>query len=134
MIRRLLLEQHVRGSADRKRIAGVLRIIRVHRGATNAIRAAAIVVELSLTGGDPQRDVQQIVKFLVEERHAPIGTSPRAPFGYFWLTSDTERRAVRDHFVRRAKSILEHARAYDSDSIVAPLIGQLELQFPEASR
>jgi hypothetical protein len=131
VIRHLPLEYQVRGSAERQVIARVLRLLRRHIGAGQAIRAAAVVEELGLTGGDPARDVQTIVKFLVEERYLPIGTLPRPPYGYFWIETNDERRAVRDHLVRRAISILIHARAFDTDSIVAPLLGQLELEFPE---
>jgi hypothetical protein len=80
------------------------------------------------------RLIQAIVKFLVEERHLPIGTAPSKPYGYFWIETMDERRTVRNHFVRRALSNLQHARAYDSDSIVAPLVGQIEMKFPEVKR
>jgi len=130
----LSLEHQVRGSAERQLIARLLRLLRSHRGTQMAVRAVAIVEQLGMTGRDPERDVQAVIKFLVEERHVPIGTLPRPPYGYFWITTEAERRFVRGHLVRRAHSILVHARAYDSDSIVGPLVGQIELDFPEVKR
>ena len=125
----LPLEVQVRGSEARQLVRRVLDVIRVRKGRENAISMHEVA---ELTGSNA-RTVQAIVKFLVEERHVPIGTSTTRPFGYFRLANNDERRAVRNHFVRRGLSNLQHARAYDSDSIVAPLIGQIEIDFPEIS-
>ena len=116
--------------AERRQVAVVLAAIRPRRG-----RAAAISMdEIERQTGVQKRSVQAIVKFLVEERQVAIGTATTRPFGYFILTSDAERRACRDHFIRRALSTLEHAKAFDQDGIVAPLVGQakLALEEPEA--
>lgn len=126
----LPLEWQVRGSNDRVRINQVLAIIRPHRGRDAAISMHSICASTGIS----TRVVQAIVKFLVEERHLPIGTAVSKPYGYFWIETMEERRSVRNHFVRRALSNLDHAKAYDSDSIVAPIVGQIEMNFPEVKR
>lgn len=101
----------------------VLAVISRHRGRARAVS----MKEVARVTGVNERTVQSIVKQLVEEKHWPIGTATSAPYGYFMIENEAERRAVRNHLVRRALSTLEHARAFDSDEIVAPLIGQLTL-------
>lgn len=124
------LEFAVRGSEARRQVNSVLAMIRPCRGRHAALSMHTIAAN---TGVKP-RVIQAIVKFLVEERLLPIGTAVARPFGYFWIVNNDERRAVRDHFVRRALSNLDHARAFDSDSIVAELVGQLAMKFPEVKR
>jgi hypothetical protein len=113
--------------------AQVLAAVRARRG-----RAAAIGVgDLAAQTGLDERRVQIVVKHLVEEHQAPIGTGTTQPWGYYWITSDEERREVRDSLVRRAVSTLRRARAYDRGGWVAGLIGQAELELgdvPEVSR
>jgi hypothetical protein len=114
-----------RGSDDRQKARTIARIVREHRGRANAID----MHEISRLTSIPTREVQTLVKILVEQHSQPIGTSTRRPFGYFWIATNDERREVRDHFVRRALSNLEHARAFDRDGIAAKYLGQLELDF-----
>lgn len=112
---------------ERRQVAAVLGVIRSRRG-----RAAAIPMqEIAARTGVTERSVQSIVKFLVEERQIPIGTATSRPFGYFILASDAERRACRNSLLRRALSTLEHAKAFDQDGIVAPLVGQAKLALEE---
>jgi hypothetical protein len=59
----------------------------------------------------------------------PIGTGTRPPFGYYLITSDEERREVRDSLVRRAVSVFRRARAYDRSGWVARMLGQLEMDW-----
>ncbi|MGA7617019.1 MAG: hypothetical protein WBX15_17750 [Thermoanaerobaculia bacterium] len=112
-----------RGSVDRAHAVSVVKIIWRRLGRASAISMHAIRRQT----GIPTREIQSIVKWLVEERSLPIGTSPARPWGYYWISTEDERRKVRNHFIRRALSTLEHAKAYDRDSIVAPLVGQLKL-------
>ncbi len=126
-VARMPLAWQVRGSKERITVARVLDLIRRRRGRENAIS----MHEIAATTGIETRTIQAVVKFLVEERHQAIGTAAAKPFGYFWIVSEDERRQVRDHFVRRAISTLKHAEAFDSDSIVAPLVGQIEMDFPK---
>ncbi len=115
---------------ERRQVAAVLAVIRPCRG-----RAAAISMkEIADRTDVSERAVQAIVKFLVEERQVAIGTATSRPFGYFMLASDAERRAVRNHFLRRALSTLEHAKAFDQDGIVGPLVGQARLALEEDRR
>jgi len=124
------MEFQVRGTEERKQAIAILTIVRARRGRDAAVSMHRIAEETGIN----TRLIQAIVKFLVEERHLPIGTAASKPFGYFWIQTLEERRVVRNHFVRRALSNLQHARAYDSDSIVAPLVGQIEIDFPEVKR
>lgn len=91
-------------------------------------QAAAIgVADLAERTGLESRRVQSLVKHLIEEHWAAIGTSTVQPFGYFWIVADEERRQVRDGLVRRALSVLRRARAYDRSGWVSRVVGQLEL-------
>jgi hypothetical protein len=117
----------IRDSAARRKVVAVLSRIRRCKGRAAAVSMHTIAEE---TGIEP-RDIQAFVKFLVEERHVPIGTGTAKPFGYFWITSDAERRAVRNQFMRRGLSNLTHARAYDNQRLVGPIVGQLELAIKE---
>lgn len=129
------LRTQIPDAAERILVERVLNLILRHVGEENAIRAAAIVEELDITGRrDPEREVQRWVKFLVEERHVAIGTLSVPPYGYFVFKSFDEQRRVLASLVRRARSILEHARALDSNCVVAPLIKQIEIRFPEVRR
>jgi hypothetical protein len=127
MIEQLPIEFQVPDSDEAEMVARVLAEIAPRRG-----REAAITMhEIAERTGFGTRLIQSVVKFLVEERHEPIGTATTRPFGYFVIQTDEERRAVRNHFVRRALSNLEHAKAYDTESIVGPLVGQIQEHFPE---
>jgi hypothetical protein len=130
MIEQLPIEFSVRGSEERLAVLRVLQLIRPRRGREAALSMHAIAEET----GFKTRLIQAIVKFLVEERHWPIGSAMSAPFGYFWIATNDERRVVRNHFVRRALSNMRHASAFDTDSIVAPLVGQIEINFPEVKQ
>jgi hypothetical protein len=123
----LPLQYQVRGSEERRRVINVLNQIRPRVGRDAALSMHTIAVNTKLS----TRLIQAIVKFLVEEKHLPIGTAAQQPFGYFWIATMEERRIVRNHFVRRALSNLEHARAFDSQSIVGKLLDQIEIDFPE---
>jgi len=118
-----------RGSDARFKASSVIRAIRRRKGHDQAIAAGALVAQL-LEGEAvlvDERLVQKIVKWAVEERGLPIGSLPWPPFGYFWIRSNDERRQVRNAFLQRALSTLEHAQRYDDDAIVAPLAGQIKL-------
>lgn len=116
-----------KGSEDRRRARVVLAIVREHRGRASAIDMHAIAARTGIT----TREIQSIVKTLVEEHHLPIGTATSRPFGYFWIATNEERKEVRDHFVRRALSNLQHAKAFDDQKLVAEFIGQMEIKFGE---
>jgi len=100
-------------------------MIRPRQGRDRAIT----MHEIAEATGMSTREVQAAVKSLVEDFHVPIGTAMQRPFGYFFIRDNDERRRCRDHFIRRAMSNLNRAKAYDSAAIVAPLIGQIKLQF-----
>jgi hypothetical protein len=120
----LAFDLTTKGSRDRVAIAKVLLIIRQRIGRENALSMHAIA---SATGVRP-RDVQAIVKFLVEERSVAIGSAVSEPFGYYMIRSEQELRLNFQHFVRRGVSNLKHARAYNKASIVGPIVGQLEIE------
>jgi len=110
--------------ADVKDVERVLAIIGRRIGRANAISMHYIAREIGIGA----RDVQAIVKFLVEERQQPIGTATSKPFGYYMIESQDELRENYQHFVRRGVSNLKHARAYNQASIVGPIVGQLEIE------
>lgn len=115
--------------AEDLEVLRVMHLVRQHEG-----RAAAISMhEIERLTGIPARSIQSIVKLLVEERHLPIGTSTSKPFGYFWIVTEGERRECRNHLLRRALSTLRHAQALDSEAVVGPLVGQLELTVGDES-
>ncbi len=109
--------------SDRSKIARVLAIIRRHVGRPAAISMHAIAAQVGIS----TRDVQDIVKLLVEERSWPIGSGTK-PYGYYLIRSEDELRQNYQHFVRRGVSNLRHARAYKKASIVGPIVGQLEME------
>ena len=110
--------------ADVKDVERVLAIIGRRVGRANAISMHYIARQVEIG----TRDVQAIVKFLVEERQQPIGTATSKPFGYYMIESQDELRENYQHFVRRGVSNLKHARAYNQASIVGPIVGQLEIE------
>ena len=101
----------------------VLVVLSQHRGRDEAIPVAALAERTRLDG----RRLQIIVKQLVEAHQVPIGTATRAPFGYYIIQSDEERREVRDSMMHRALSTKRRARAYDRGGWVAEMVGQVEL-------
>jgi len=113
----------IRDSATRRKVVEVLSLIRRCKGRAAAVSMHVITEETGIS----TREVQAFVKFLVEERHLPIGTGTSKPYGYFWIVTDQERRSVRNQFIRRGVSNLDHARAFDDQQLVGPIVGQLEL-------
>ncbi|MCU1349509.1 MAG: hypothetical protein JWO56_2539 [Acidobacteria bacterium] len=111
------------GSADRSHMAALLAILRKHVGRANAISKDEIERLTEIAG----RDVQAIVKFLVEERSYPIGTAWSAPFGYYLIRDEHELALNFKQFLRRGVSNLRHAHAFNRSSLIAPIVGQLEL-------
>jgi hypothetical protein len=112
---------------DQLHIGEVLDLIRERVGRENAISMHEISRRLAID----KRDVQAIVKFLVEERSVPIGSAVQRPYGYYLIDSDDELRRNYQHFVRRGVSNLKHARAYMNASVVGPIVGQLEIEIEE---
>jgi len=117
----------IRDSEARRKAIAVLTRIRRCKGRAAAVSMHAIAEETEIA----PRDIQAIVKALVEERHLPIGTATSKPYGYFWIATEAELRAVRNQFIRRGASTLAHARAFDNEQLVAPIVGQLELALKE---
>lgn len=113
----------IRDSAARRKAVAILSRIRKCKGRAAALSMHVIAKDTLVSA----RDIQAIVKALVEEKHLPIGTAFSKPFGYFWIVTDDERRAVRNSLIRRGVSTLEHAHHYDDDQLVGPIVGQLEL-------
>jgi hypothetical protein len=111
-------------TAERARAAKVLGVIRQHVGRASAVS----MYEISQRTAVSPRDVQAIVKFLVEERGVPIGSATSEPFGYYVIRSEDELQDNYRHFVRRGVSNLRHASAFKKASIVGPIVGQLEIE------
>lgn len=127
MTEQLSFDLTTKHSRDRVAIAVVLEQIRRHAGRENPITMHTIAAVAHVSA----RDVQAIVKFLVEERSYPIGTATSRPFGYYMIRTPDELRRNYAHFVRRGVSNLKHANAFKKGSIVGPIVGQLELEIDE---
>ncbi len=124
MSEQLAFDITTRGSKDRARIARVLAMIIRHVGRESAVSMHAITAATEI----PTRDVQAIVKFLVEERGKAIGTATSKPFGYYMIRSLDELQDNYRHFIRRGVSNLKHARAFNRASAIGPIVGQLEIE------
>ena len=124
MSEQLTFDLTTKGSRDRASIAKVLSVIRSFAGRENAVSMHYIAAHTGVS----TRDIQDIVKFLVEERSVPIGSATSKPYGYYIIRSDEELRLNYQQFVRRGVSNLKHARAYNKASIVGPIVGQLEIE------
>lgn len=110
--------------SDRQKAARVLAMVRRNVGRANAVTMHAIAAEVGIS----PRDVQAIVKFLVEERGCAIGTGTSAPFGYYLIRDLSELTENYRHFIRRGLSNIKHARAYYKASILGEIVGQLTIE------
>lgn len=109
---------------QRRKVNHVLFLIYRRQGDSKPIS----LDELENVTGIKRRTVQAIVKYLRDEKHHPIGSKMKPPYGYYWIVNESERRETRNSLLRRALHTLEGAKALDSDDIVAPLIGQFPLE------
>lgn len=97
-----------------------------HKGHARAIlrqQAADDISErldVNLTARKLREHIAQMVR-----RGLPIGVTQLAPCGYFWIETEEERVMVRDPLLNMAFSTLVHARGFDKENIVAPLLAQL---------
>lgn len=98
-----------------------------HRGHANAILRVDAAAEIGTLPGvcdvSPRRLREQVAKLV--RLGIPIGVAQREPCGYFWIETEDERKMVRDPLLNMAFSTLVHARAFDRDNIVAPILAQL---------
>jgi hypothetical protein len=124
MTQQLPLDLNGASPADRSKIARVLAIIRVRVGRAHAVS----MHEIAARTGIATRDIQEIVKTLVEERSIPIGSATTKPYGYYLIRSEDELRENYQHFVRRGVSNIRHARAYNKAATIADIVGQLEIE------
>lgn len=124
MTEQLAFDITTKASKDRARIARVLMILRDHVGRENVISMHEIAQRTAI----PTRDIQAIVKFLVEERGKAIGTATSRPFGYYMIRSIDELEKNYRHFIRRGVSNLKHARAFNKASTVEDIVGQVRLE------
>jgi hypothetical protein len=110
-------------AADQDRVLRVLRLIEQREGSRSAIRIADIAARTEV----PYRDVQEIKKFLVEERQKAIGTLWKRPYGYYMIAAEAELERNFYQFGRRGISNLKHMRAYATPALRAAIVGQLDL-------
>jgi hypothetical protein len=115
--------------ADRSKIARVLAIIRVHVGRDRAIS----MHEIAARTGVSTRDIQDIVKTLVEERSIPIGSATTKPYGYYVIRSEKELEENYQHFVRRGVSNIRHARAFNKPATIEDIVRQVKLEIEAKS-
>ncbi|MGZ8709980.1 MAG: hypothetical protein ACXW28_07130 [Thermoanaerobaculia bacterium] len=105
------------------RVARVLACIRKHKGPSLAISIAAIAERTDV----PYRDVQEITKYLVEERFEPIGTLWSKPYGYYIVTDEHDLARNAWQVLSRGVSNIRHGRAYLTPALAGPIAGQLDL-------
>ncbi len=104
----------------------VMKILRKHRGRQSAVKVDRIV---QLTGIN-ERQVRDIVRHLIHEHRAPVGSSTQKPYGYYWIVSGEEAEATVKALERRGISVL--TRAADIKRITLPeLLGQLKLELED---
>jgi hypothetical protein len=108
-------------------VGQVLDVIREHSGRNSAVS----MHEIYRITGVNTRDIQAIVKYLVEEKSKPIGTRTARPFGYYIIEVEAELVENYQHFLRRGISCLKHARAYRSAAVIGPIVGQLEMELEQ---
>lgn len=90
--------------------ARVLRIVEQHRGRGNAIP----LPEVSRRTGIPMRQLQTVVKAMVEELCIPIGTSSSSSKpGWYLCETREDLDYNREHFTKRGASMMDRARAFD---------------------
>lgn len=105
----------------------VLDVLEGHRGRERAIVSA----DLARRAGVSERRLRSVLRHLVIAHRVAVGSATGEPAGYYLITSETERRAVRDSLFRRALRVLQRSRAYDRDGVADVLTGQL-VMFDEA--
>ncbi len=62
-------------------------LIAAHRGHAQAVPLRALAAGTGLYW----RDVQQIVKHLIEAHHCPIGSATGKPHGYYWIVDEEDQ-------------------------------------------
>lgn len=104
-------------------------ILKLHTGIKDAIQ----VRRLSVITGIPDRHVRMIVKRLIEIHHKPIGSTVHAPYGYYVIVNNEERKQVRRSLIRRMLSLLGRVKAYEPQQSlwVRQMQGELELELGE---
>lgn len=122
------LSQAAVSAVDAFKIEKVLAIIQQHHGSADPIRGIEVAVKAELTGRDPEREVQAIVKFLLEERSVPIGSKTSPPYGYYVIEDEKELRRNIEQLKRRALSTLRHMHALERASVAGPIVGQAEIE------
>jgi hypothetical protein len=111
----------LRAQADE--IGRVLACIRDRRGAEAAITIDEIAARTTVH----RREIQAIVKILVEERLQPIGSLWRPPYGYYIVSDEAELSRNAWQFLARGVSNMKHGRAFLQPGIAGPILGQLDL-------
>jgi hypothetical protein len=110
---------------DRK----LLRIIAVHRGAANAVRAEAILGELGLyCDGNARRWVKATVEDLVTRLKVPIGGLRMKPYGYFLVVTQADMDLALQPLQNELLSLARRIRALTDERYLSKLNGQLMLR------
>jgi hypothetical protein len=105
--------------------AAVLRAIRFHRGADNAIPIRELRSRLKLS----DRDIKAIVRKLRISFHLPIGSSKDATEGGYFLILTAEDQAVFDRsFLDQVRAQIQAHRCVAGPQRTSELLGQLQLE------
>ncbi len=110
---------------DRK----LLRIVAVHRGAANAVRAEAILGELGIYCDDnARRWVKKTVEDLVTRLKVPIGGLRMKPYGYFLVVTQADMDLALQPLQNELLSLARRIRALTDKRYISKLHGQIMLR------
>ena len=105
--------------------SAVLRAIRFHRGASNAIPIRELRSRIKLT----DRQIKQIVRTLRVSYHLPIGSSKDAiDGGYFLILTAEDQKVFDASFLEQVRAQVQAHRCAAGPTRTRELLGQLLLE------
>lgn len=104
-------------SKDEETLLGALQ-----HGRNNAISMKLLAGEVEVN----TRTLQQMIHHLIVDHKKAIGSSSKAPAGYFLIASEEELRNAVSHLNNRAMSVLHRMAALKKCSL-QDLLGQLNI-------
>lgn len=103
----------------------VLRAIRFHRGASNAIPIREMRTRIKLS----DREIKRIVRTLRVSYHLPIGSSKDAQDGgYFLILTEDDQKVFDNSFLEQVRAQIQAHRCVCGPRRTRELLGQLSLE------
>lgn len=107
----------------------VLRIVWLHRGAQNAIKAEEILRQLGREANEnARRWVKGTIEDLVTRLGVPIGGSRQKPYGYFLIVTASDLDIAIQPLRHEMESLIRRLRSLTSKQDVARMFGQTLLK------